>query len=156
MSSGGNMLWGQDWTWSIPIIVLTTVIHVVVLGTVVSKSLRIMEHPAHIGGFLLRYSIIIGSIAFLSTLLLAVEAWLWAATYVRIGALPDIREAMLFSLGAITTYGDTRIELAPRWELMGALEALNGIMLFGLTTAFFFGAIQSVQARATIKDGSPA
>jgi hypothetical protein len=30
---------------------------------------------------------------------------------------------------------------------MGALEALNGIMLFGLTTAFFFGAIQSVQAR---------
>jgi hypothetical protein len=141
------MLWGQDWTWSIPIIVLTIVIHVVVLSSIVSRSVRIIEHPARIGGFLLRYAIIIGSIAFLSTLLLAFESWLWAATYVRIGALPDIREAMLFSLGAITSYGNTSVKLAPHWELMGALEALNGIMLFGLTTAFFFGAIQSVQAR---------
>ena len=29
-------------------------------------------------------------------------------------------------------------------DLMGALEALNGSMLFGLTTAFLFAAIQKV------------
>jgi hypothetical protein len=28
---------------------------------------------------------------------------------------------------------------------MGALEALNGIILFGLTTAFFFSIIQAVR-----------
>jgi len=28
--------------------------------------------------------------------------------------------------------------------MMGALEAVNGIILFGLTTAFMFGMIQTV------------
>jgi len=32
--------------------------------------------------------------------------------------------------------------LEERWQLMGALEALNGIILFGMTTAFLFAAIQ--------------
>jgi len=142
------MLWSQDWTWSLPLIVLTTVIHVVVLGSVAASSVRIVNHPAHIGGFLLRFCLIIGSIAFLSTLLLAIEAGLWAVTYVSVGALPDFKEAMLYSLSAITSYGNAHVFLKPRWYLMGALEALNGIMLFGLTTAFFFDAIQSVRARA--------
>jgi hypothetical protein len=30
------------------------------------------------------------------------------------------------------------------WQLLGALEALNGILLFGLTTAFMFAMIQQV------------
>jgi hypothetical protein len=34
--------------------------------------------------------------------------------------------------------------LDPHWQLMGALEALNGILLFGLTTAFLFAMIQEV------------
>jgi hypothetical protein len=142
------MFWSQDWTWSLPLIVLTTVIHVVVLGSVAARSVRIVNHPARIGGFLLRFCLIIGSIAFLSTMLLAIEAGLWAATYVSIGALPDIKDAMLYSLSAITSYGNAHVFLDHRWWLMGALEALNGIMLFGLTTAFFFDAIQSVRARA--------
>lgn len=142
------MLWSQDWTWSLPLIVLTTVLHVVVLGSVAARSVRIVNHPARIGGFLLRFCFIIGSIAFLSTLLLTIEAGLWAVTYLNIGALPDMKEAMLYSLSAITSYGNNHVFLEPRWRLMGALEALNGIMLFGLTTAFFFDAIQSVRARA--------
>ena len=141
------MFWSHDWMWSLPLIVLTTVIHVVALGSVAARSIGIVNHPARIGGFLLRFCLIIGSIAFLATMLLAVEAGLWAVTYLSIGALPDIKDAMLYSLSAITSYGNAHVFLEPRWRLMGALEALNGIMLFGLTTAFFFDAIQSVRAR---------
>jgi hypothetical protein len=43
----------------------------------------------------------------------------------------------------MTTYGHANIYLAEHWRLMGALEALNGMMLFGLTTAFLFSALQS-------------
>jgi hypothetical protein len=32
--------------------------------------------------------------------------------------------------------------------MMGALEALNGMLLFGLTTAFLFAMIQEVWPRA--------
>jgi hypothetical protein len=31
-----------------------------------------------------------------------------------------------------------------QWQLMGALEAVNGMLLFGLTTAFLFAMIQKV------------
>ena len=49
---------------------------------------------------------------------------------------------MLFSLNAMTTYGHDSLGLAPHWRLMGALEALNGVILFGLTTAFLFSTLQ--------------
>jgi len=51
---------------------------------------------------------------------------------------------MLYSLNAITSYGHTNIDLAQHWQLMGALEALNGWLLFGLTTAFLFGMLEKV------------
>jgi hypothetical protein len=44
----------------------------------------------------------------------------------------------------MTTYGHGSASLAQRWQLMGALEALNGMLLFGLTTAFLFAMIQEV------------
>ncbi len=49
---------------------------------------------------------------------------------------------MLYSLSAMTSYGHANIYLEPDWQLMGALEALNGMMLFGLTTAFLFSVPQ--------------
>ncbi len=51
---------------------------------------------------------------------------------------------MLYSLSAMTTYGHANLFLKTRWQLMGALEALNGMLSFGLTTAFLFAIIQRV------------
>jgi hypothetical protein len=40
--------------------------------------------------------------------------------------------------------------------MMGALEALNGMMLFGLTTAFLFAIIQQAWPRGkTDRSGTP-
>ena len=44
----------------------------------------------------------------------------------------------------MTTYGHAELYLAQHWQLMGALEALNGLLLFGLTTAFLYGHIQRI------------
>jgi hypothetical protein len=52
--------------------------------------------------------------------------------------------ATLYLLNAITTYGHESVSLEPHWQMMGALEALNGMLLFGLTTAFLFAMIQEV------------
>ena len=51
---------------------------------------------------------------------------------------------MLYSLNAFTSYGHTDISLEVNWQLLGALEALNGMLLLGLTTAFLYGMIQRV------------
>ena len=51
---------------------------------------------------------------------------------------------MLYSLSAMTSYGHANLYLQAHWQMMGALEALNGMLLFGPTTAFLFAMIQSV------------
>ena len=48
----------------------------------------------------------------------------------------------------MTNYGHESISLAPPWQMMDALEALNGVLLFGLTTAFLFAMIQEVWPRS--------
>jgi hypothetical protein len=56
----------------------------------------------------------------------------------------DNKSAMLYSLNAMTTYGHESVTLQQHWQMMGALEPLNGMLLFGLTTAFLFAMIQEV------------
>jgi hypothetical protein len=59
--------------------------------------------------------------------------------------MSDLPAAMLYSLSAITSYGHAEIFLEDRWKLLGAIEAMNGLILFGLTTAFLFAAIELVR-----------
>ena len=49
---------------------------------------------------------------------------------------------MLYSLSATTSYGHADVFLAKHWQLMGAIEALNGMMLFGLSRAFLFAVLR--------------
>jgi hypothetical protein len=84
----------------------------------------------------------VGTTTFLVTSLHGVEAIFWANAFRLLGALPDFKSALLYSLNAITSFGHTTLTLEPKWQLMGALEALNGWLLFGLTTAFLFSIIE--------------
>ena len=88
--------------------------------------------------------IFVGLAALASTVYLALEASAWAVLYLWVGALPAWTPAMLYSLRAITSYGHADVYLEDRWRLLGAIEAVNGLILFGLTTAFLYAAIQQV------------
>jgi hypothetical protein len=86
----------------------------------------------------------LGVTTLLATCLHGLEAGIWALAYGFLGVLPDVRTSMLSSLNAMTSYGHTNLNLQDHWHLMGALEALNGWLLFGLTAAFLFAVIQKV------------
>jgi hypothetical protein len=139
--------WEHDWAWSLPLIVGTIVVHVVVLGYVTRKGTVILARWDERGESIILFCVLLGIIALLATILLAFEAVAWGLAYLSIGALPDSTSAILFSLNAITAFGHTDLNLEPRWQLMGALEALNGIILFGLTISFLFVTIQSAFLR---------
>jgi hypothetical protein len=87
------------------------------------------------------FALVVVATVLLLTVLHALEGGAWAFAYVALGASPDPRLAMLYSLSAMTSYGHANIYLDPHWQMMGALEALNGMMLFGLTTAFLFSVL---------------
>jgi hypothetical protein len=136
--------WNGNWAWSLPIIAVTVMFHVIGLGLInvkVIQAATLMKGHRH---FLFGFALVIGITTILATVLHATEAGMWAIAYRALGALPDNRTAILYSLSAMTAYGHAELFLADHWRLMGALEALNGLILFGLTTAFLYGMIQRV------------
>jgi len=130
--------WGPDWVWSLPLIAVTVMFHVTGLGALRRVADRLRPH-------VFRYP---GSSVAAATLVIAVlhscEGILWAAVYNWLGALANMREAILYSLNALTAYGHTPLTLEMKWQLMGSLEALNGWILFGLSAAFLFNLLQDV------------
>jgi hypothetical protein len=142
------MSWNGNWAWALPLIVVTLIVHVVGLAVINLRMVRVHSNICASHRFLFIFVMTIT--ALLAILLLAFEATLWAAAYTGLGALPDIRAAMLYSFNAFTAYGHTELALAPHWRLMGALEALDGVLLFGLTTAFLYGHICRVWPRDLI------
>jgi hypothetical protein len=91
--------------------------------------------------------VVVGYATLLVTALHGMEASIWAAAYLFLGAFADYKHAMLYSLNAITSYGHTNLSLEDHWHLMGGLEALDGWLLFGLTTAFLFALTQKLLVR---------
>jgi hypothetical protein len=71
-----------------------------------------------------------------------IEAALWAAAYLWLGALGSLETAILYSVDSMATRGASGITLQPHWQMMGALEAADGMLLFGISTAFIFTVMQ--------------
>jgi hypothetical protein len=138
------LMWDGDWVWSLPLIVINVVLHVAGLDLINGAVLRVIKRVRHHRNFTPLFGLVIGIATLLTTLLHALEAAVWACVYLALHAVPDGKSALLYSLNAITTYGHSDLYLTPRWQLMGSLEALNGMLLFGLTTAFLYGVLQRV------------
>jgi len=137
--------WGVDWAWGLPLIIVTVVFHAYGLSLIHKDIFPRLLRTSN-------SAFVIGRAALAATLLHALEVSCWAFVYRLVGALPDNRSAVLYSLNAMTSYGHADIYLAAHWSLLGALEALNGWILFGLTTAFIFAVIQPAWLSSTSPD----
>jgi len=137
-------VWSADWAWGLPLIALTVIIHVLCLGLMNQSSDRVLRYMTERHHPTVVSVVVMGATTLLATALHGLEAALWAAAYWFLGAMPDVKTASLYSLNAITSYGHEGLFLEPHWRLMGAIEALNGWLLFGLTTAFLFAMTQRV------------
>ena len=134
--------WNGNWAWSLPLIVITVVFHVIGLGLLNAPLANLLAIVKGSRYRVYSFAFVVGVATIWVTFLHAIEAGIWATAFRLLGAVPTNRSALLYSLEAITTYGHSDLFLAEHWRLMGALEALNGVILIGLTTAFLYGAIQ--------------
>ncbi len=139
--------WSASWVWSLPIIAATVIFHSFGLALANQRVSLVLEGKKrlHHG----RSMLVVGGAAMYATVLLGLEAGFWGFAFLLLGALPDRKSAMLYSLNAMTAYGHAELHLAKHWELMGALESLNGWILFGITTAFLFTVVQRVWPHIT-------
>lgn len=129
----------DDWIWGLSLIALTLAIHAAgVVSVLHSIRVRLESRNLRLSYV---FAIVIGAITTTGLLLAAlhgIEAALWAAAYLWLGALASPEAAILYSVDSMATRGASRLMLPPHWQMMGALEATDGMLLFGISTAFIF------------------
>ena len=85
---------------------------------------------------------LVGAVGLLLAVLHGIEATIWAAAYLWLGALGSPIDAMLYSVDSMSTRGASGLTLQRHWQMMGALEAIHGMLLFGISTAYIFAVMQ--------------
>ena len=77
-----------------------------------------------------------------------IEIALWAAVFMVCGEFHEFGTAYYHSAVNYTTLGYGDLIMSPKWRLLGPLEAANGILMFGVSTAMIFALIlRLTQAR---------
>jgi voltage-gated potassium channel len=131
---------------SLAIIVVTIFIHG--LGTAWWLTFLLRKHKTkeQVYGFL-RSLRVLYTTAVILMVLHFLEIALWAGVYMMIPALDKIshwEESIYFSTVTYTTLGYGDITLPPVWRIMSGFEAMNGILLFGWSTAMFYAVVQKI------------
>ena len=78
---------------------------------------------------------LIGLLVLTMVMASVIEVLVWAATFLATGALTGLEQALYFSAVTFTTLGYGDVVLGEDWRMLGALAAMNGIIMFGWTTA---------------------
>ncbi len=135
-------IWGASWLWSIFLVAITVGIHavgVVYIATAIERfrSLLLGRRSAFLDSTPVSIVLIV-AVAMSLAILHAIESIFWAIAYVKLGALPSPADAALYSVDSMTTRGASGLQLDEQWRMMGATEAGDGMLLFGISTAFLF------------------
>ena len=81
---------------------------------------------------------------------------LWAAAYLMIGEFSTFDSAFYYSAQNYTALGYGDVLLSARWRLLGPLESINGLLLFGLSTGIMFAVMSRlIKNRLRFKLGYP-
>src|SRR5262245_10925933 len=104
----------------------------------VTHALRWLRHRARPGPRLWPGTRLLIELAAWMILLHLAEIAAWGLFYAWTGAMQDVTTALYFSAVTYTTTGYGDLILPAEWRLVGAVEALTGILMCGLSTGFFF------------------
>jgi len=117
------------------LVATTVIIHAAGLGMILSYVLQSKERPDTrfwpITWLLIR-------VAWLLLLFHLLEIAVWALFFWWHKCLPDMESSFYFSGVTYATIGYGDLVLPKEWRLFGPVEGLTGILMEGLSTAFFF------------------
>ncbi len=81
-----------------------------------------------------------------------VQIALWAVVYLLCGEIASFQQAFYCSAQNYTALGYGDVHLSERWQLLGPLEAVNGLLLFGLSTAIMFAVLSRLISNRLHRD----
>src|SRR6516165_12151214 len=141
-----EILGNPSWRWGLSLVVLTMTFHsaaVLIMafaGTRIKVQLETRSlHECNLIAILICAT---ASTGLVLALLHGIECGIWAAAYLWLGAVESPTDALLYSIDSMSSLGASRLTLQRPWQVMGGLEAVNGMILFGVSTAYVFAVMQ--------------
>ena len=118
----------------------TILVHALALGAMVNFVRR--ERRVGRAGASFLHNVAIVAVA-ISLALAAhlVEIGVWALLFMICGEFLEFATAFDHSAVNYTTLGYGNVVMSPSWRLLGPLEAANGMLMFGVSTAMLFAVI---------------
>lgn len=75
----------------------------------------------------------------------SIAVWMWAGLFIYVDVFQSWEEAVYFSLVSFTTLGFGDVIVEGQWRLLSGLAASNGLLIFGVSTAFLVEVIGQVR-----------
>jgi len=97
-----------------------------------------------------RLQLIVVMIAAVSVLMVAhaAEVLVWAFAYEIVDAAPEGTRLVYFAFVNYTTLGYGDVVPVAKWQLLGPITAMNGVLLFGWSTAVIFEVLRRTLGRS--------
>jgi hypothetical protein len=127
----------------LPVMLLCLLLQAVFLTICMRRYARFKDAQLQIDQLLL--DILLLSLI-MSLLLLGnfLQMAVWAGLFMLLDEFDSFATALYYSGVNFTTLGYGDIVLSPQWRLLGPLEAANGILMFGVSTAAMTSAVMDI------------
>jgi hypothetical protein len=122
------------------VVLCTILIHALAVGATVNFVRRERRLGRAGAGFWMNLGIVVLTISFTFVAHL-VEIALWAVLFVICGEFRELGIAYYHSAVNYTTLGYGDLIMSPSWKLLGPMEAADGTLMFGVSTAIIFAVI---------------
>ena len=125
------------------ILAICLVIHItgmVLLGDQLARRRQRIE----LQGGAVHTALLLMSIFAVLIMLHVTEACVWATFYAWRGLFQNYETSLYFSLKSYSTIGYGDVLLPQDWRLLGTIEGVSGVLLCGLSTAFFFAIMNAL------------
>jgi hypothetical protein len=125
-------------------------IHAIVMAAVLRVA-RAADERATSRQSLRLVAVMIATVSVLMAAHIA-EVFVWSFAYVIIGAAPPGTDFVYFAFVNYTTLGYGDVTPIERWQLLGPMTAMNGVLLFGWSTAVIFAVLRKTMVPGTTGD----
>jgi hypothetical protein len=124
--------------------VVNIAIHALVM-TIVVRVAQTVSATKKSQPFLFLIAVMIPTVSLLMTTH-ALEVIVWSFAYSIVDAAPPDANLVYFAFVNYTTLGYGDVVPVERWRLLGPMTAMNGVLLFGWSTAVIFEVLRKALA----------
>jgi hypothetical protein len=122
------------------------IIHALVMTTVV-KVTRMVGAKGKLHPWLFLIVVMIATVAVLMMAHVS-EVAVWSLAYAVVNAAPAGADLMYFAFVNYTTLGYGDVIPVEAWRMLGPITAMNGVLLFGWSTAVIFEVLRRAMVRS--------